>query len=56
MSFFWTCPYCEANLDHGEKCDCQELKIISQKHHKHLRKFINNLEDMKDGRLDEYDN
>lgn len=26
MSYFWTCPYCEANLDHGEKCDCQEHK------------------------------
>lgn len=20
---YWTCPECGANLDHGEKCDCQ---------------------------------
>lgn len=20
---FWTCPHCGANLDHGEKCDCE---------------------------------
>lgn len=26
MSYFWTCPYCEANLDPGEKCECQEQK------------------------------
>ena len=22
---YWTCPYCESNLDHGEKCDCQTI-------------------------------
>ena len=21
---YWTCPYCKANLDIGEKCDCKE--------------------------------
>lgn len=20
---YWTCPYCGANLDCGEKCDCR---------------------------------
>lgn len=20
---YWTCPYCNANLDFGEKCNCQ---------------------------------
>ncbi|MBR1763062.1 MAG: hypothetical protein IJ731_06820 [Eubacterium sp.] len=24
MSMFETCPHCGANLDPGEKCDCQE--------------------------------
>lgn len=23
MAYYWTCPECGANLDHGEKCDCQ---------------------------------
>ena len=22
MSYFKICPYCDANLDPGEKCDC----------------------------------
>lgn len=22
--YYWTCPYCGANLDPGEKCDCPE--------------------------------
>lgn len=22
MAHYWTCPYCFANLDHGEPCDC----------------------------------
>ena len=21
---YWTCPKCGANLDHGEKCDCED--------------------------------
>ena len=24
--YYWTCPYCGANLDHGERCDCDEAK------------------------------
>lgn len=23
-TYYWTCPHCGANLDPGEKCDCQE--------------------------------
>ncbi len=53
MSYFWTCPYCEANLDPGEHCDCQEQEVINQKHHRHLKQFSKNMEDMKYG---EYDN
>ena len=24
MPYYRTCPYCGANLDPGERCDCQE--------------------------------
>lgn len=24
MPYNWTCPYCGANLDPGEKCDCKD--------------------------------
>jgi len=24
--FYWTCPDCNANLDHGERCDCKDTK------------------------------
>jgi hypothetical protein len=23
MPYYWTCPNCGANLDPGEKCDCE---------------------------------
>ena len=26
MSQYWICPLCQAHLDPGEKCDCQEQK------------------------------
>lgn len=26
MSYYRTCPYCGANLDPGERCDCQDNK------------------------------
>lgn len=26
MPYYWTCPYCGANLDPGEKCDCKDNK------------------------------
>lgn len=22
--YYWTCPYCGANLDPGERCDCKD--------------------------------
>lgn len=22
--YYWTCPYCDANLDPGETCDCRK--------------------------------
>ena len=25
--YYWTCPYCNANLDPGECCDCDESRI-----------------------------
>ena len=32
MSYFTTCPDCGANLDPGEKCDCQQaVKKIKKK-------------------------
>lgn len=24
MGDYWTCPYCGANLDNDEKCNCQQ--------------------------------
>lgn len=26
--YYWTCPYCNANLDPGELCDCQESREV----------------------------
>lgn len=26
MAFYRTCPFCGANLDPDEKCDCQDMK------------------------------
>lgn len=26
-----TCPYCGANLDHGEKCDCREEQRVTER-------------------------
>ena len=23
-TYYWTCPYCGANLDPGESCDCRK--------------------------------
>ena len=23
-TYYWTCPYCGANLDPGEPCDCRK--------------------------------
>lgn len=26
MSYYHTCPYCKANLDPGEQCDCKNIQ------------------------------
>lgn len=31
MSFYRQCPFCGANLDPGEPCDCQEEKKKEKK-------------------------
>jgi hypothetical protein len=23
-TYYWTCPFCGANLDPGERCDCRD--------------------------------
>jgi len=28
MAYYHTCPYCGANLDPGESCDCRDSKPI----------------------------
>ena len=25
--YYWTCPYCGANLDPGESCDCPDSTV-----------------------------
>ena len=34
---FWTCPFCQSNLDLGEKCDCLEVNAERERARK-LRK------------------
>lgn len=29
MKYFRTCPYCHANLDPGERCDCREQQEVN---------------------------
>lgn len=31
MAFYNVCPYCGANLDPGERCDCKEQQSEQQK-------------------------
>lgn len=31
MPYYWTCPYCGANLDPGEKCDCKDNEKDNEK-------------------------
>ena len=30
MRYYWTCPLCGANLDHGEKCDCDKVNKFKE--------------------------
>ena len=33
MAYYWTCPNCGANLDPGEKCDCNNETTKEDNHH-----------------------
>lgn len=28
---YWHCPECGGNFDHGEKCDCAEMELITHR-------------------------
>lgn len=43
MSFYHTCEYCGANLDSGEKCDCQ--LSIERKIRKRRKNFRRDMEE-----------
>ena len=43
MSFYHTCEYCGANLDPGEKCDCQ--LSIERKIRKRRKNFRRDMEE-----------
>jgi len=30
MGYYRTCPYCGANLDPGEKCDCRDEENMNK--------------------------
>lgn len=30
MQYYWTCPFCGANLDPGERCDCDHLISVTE--------------------------
>lgn len=32
MPYYRTCPYCRANLDPGEICDCQDMRSTGEAH------------------------
>lgn len=36
MAYFRTCPYCKANLDPGEVCDCRENAASAKKEQKRV--------------------
>lgn len=40
---FWTCPFCDANLDFGERCDCLDTEQGRQKILDDTRERINKL-------------
>ncbi|MBO5597609.1 MAG: hypothetical protein J5943_03265 [Oribacterium sp.] len=48
MAFYKTCPFCGANLDPGETCDCQ-----TEKKHKEeeIEKIVSRLKTEKGGQL-----
>lgn len=34
MAYYYTCPYCDSNLDPGETCDCQQGNRMEEKDRK----------------------
>lgn len=34
MAYYWTCPECGANLDPGEKCECENNNKNFKEEHK----------------------
>ena len=46
--YYHTCPHCGANLDPGERCDCQDsMKKKKQAGRRHLANLHNGLIDQK---------
>lgn len=48
MSYFWTCEYCGANLDPGERCDC--IESVYRKYHRHNKGLKQFTEEIRNGR------
>lgn len=38
--FYHTCPYCQSNLDAGEKCDCMTEKQVKKETKKPYKKGV----------------
>ena len=54
MAYYNQCPYCKANLDPGEKCDCDKTEIKEENKIIHTIKKIENVKakDKKDKDVD----
>lgn len=45
MSYYYTCEYCDANLDPGEQCDCEEsVKQKLRDKRKEIRRTMEEME------------
>lgn len=38
MAMYRECPLCGANLDPGERCDCEELRLLERERKSKMRK------------------
>ena len=38
MKYYMTCPYCGANLDPGESCDCEKTHKGSEKQKQEVKR------------------
>lgn len=45
MSYYRPCPYCGANLDPGERCDCQGEPVSQTDLHKKAALDATNIDD-----------